>query len=132
MARPEWFINTAIVLSDILRGPLEESNVTRNWYRKHIRTIIHVNFVNIIRHYYHPQEKQSINVNTLLLSLVSYPDPPRRKCSQYKHVYTVSDKHLRHGGSGYETILSQQIVRSDEGQKVCDHDHRKNKALPAF
>ena len=43
MACPEWFINTAIVLSDILRGPLEESNVIVrdplvkslkwNWYR---------------------------------------------------------------------------------------------------
>ena len=41
MACPEWFINTAIVLSDILRGPLEERNIVMvrdplvkwNWYR---------------------------------------------------------------------------------------------------
>ena len=30
-----------------------------------------------------------------------FDDIPRPTC---RSVYTVSDKHLRHGGSGYETI----------------------------
>ena len=32
-------------------------------------------------------------------------------------VYTVSDKHLRHGGSGYETIGQYTIDRRDVNRK---------------
>ena len=43
----------------------------------------------------------------LTSKVVSYPDPPDVMFIAYsintRSVYTVSDKHLRHGGSGYET-----------------------------
>ena len=59
--------------------------------------------------------------------LVSYPDPPCRKCLSLtlrqdvfiaysintttgRSVYTVSENHLRHGRSGYETIYRRLQV----------------------
>ena len=36
-----------------------------------------------------------------------FDDNPRPTC---RSVYTVSDKHLRHGGSGYETMNNQLFI----------------------
>ena len=41
-----------------------------------------------------------------------FDDIPRPTC---RSVYTVSDKHLRHGGSGYETTHRHAHTLSAEG-----------------
>ena len=45
-----------------------------------------------------------------------FDDIPRPTC---RSVYTVSDKHLRHGGSGYETSIS---LRSLQAVDVYDEN----------
>ena len=45
-----------------------------------------------------------------------FDDIPRPTC---RSVYTVSDKHLRHGGSGYETRLTL-IMSSCAGQSPAN------------
>ena len=48
-----------------------------------------------------------------------FDDIPRPTC---RSVYTVSDKHLRHGGSGYETTILTEAVLKKKISTVPNDD----------